>query len=106
MKKRWIPWIFLAPSLFGVFVFVLLPFLDVVRRSFGEAVGNQFAGWKNYQEVLGNQAFLMAGKNTLRIGKAAGFSEFFQNGFSTAYGSTGSIGCLFMECIFSESRAY
>ncbi len=67
MKKRWIPWIFLAPSLFGVFVFVLLPFLDVVRRSFGEAVGNQFAGWKNYQEVLGNQAFLMAGKNTLRF---------------------------------------
>lgn len=67
MKQKWVPWLFLAPSLCGVFVFVLLPFLDVIRRSFLEAVGGQFAGWNNYQAVLGNQAFQMAGKNTLRF---------------------------------------
>ena len=48
MKKQWIPWVFLAPSLLGVFLFILLPFLDVVRRSFYEAVGGKFVGLENY----------------------------------------------------------
>lgn len=67
MKKQWIPWVFLMPSLLGVLLFILLPFLDVVRRSFYEAVGGGFAGLENYQNVLTNQAFLTAGKNTLHF---------------------------------------
>lgn len=58
---------FLIPSLLGVSIFVLIPFLDVVRRSFLSAVGETFVGIYNYREVLTNEAFLLAGKNTLRF---------------------------------------
>lgn len=64
-NKNWI-W-FLLPSLAGVCVFVLAPFLDVIRRSFLTAVTRQWAGLKNYQAVLENQAFRLAVKNTLRF---------------------------------------
>lgn len=59
--------LFLAPSFLGVLLFVLLPFLDVLRRSFLVAVTEEFAGLKNYAGLLQNQAFLLAVKNTLRF---------------------------------------
>lgn len=58
---------FLLPSLFGVTVFVLLPFLDVVRRSFLTAVTQEWSGVRNYQTVFANQAFRLAIQNTLRF---------------------------------------
>ncbi len=58
---------FLLPSLVGVTVFVLLPFLDVVRRSLTTAVTGEFIGARNYQVVFGNQAFLLAARNTLHF---------------------------------------
>lgn len=58
---------FLAPSLLGVLVFVLTPFLDVVRRSFYTAVGNQFVAFSNYRAVLENDAFRKAFLNTLKF---------------------------------------
>jgi multiple sugar transport system permease protein len=58
---------FLLPSLVGVSVFVLIPFLDVVRRSFVTAVNEQWTGLDNYITVLGNSAFQLAAKNTLRF---------------------------------------
>ena len=64
-RHAWI--FFLLPSLLGVTVFVLLPFLDVVRRSFVTAVTEEWAGVRNYEIVFGNQAFLLAVKNTLRF---------------------------------------
>ena len=60
-------WIFLLPSFLGIFVFVLLPFLDAVRRSFFEAMGGRFVGFQNYRTVLENEAFLLAVKNTGRF---------------------------------------
>lgn len=48
-------------------IFVCLPFLDVVRRSFLTAVTQEWAGVRNYQLILENQAFLLAVKNTLRF---------------------------------------
>lgn len=65
-KTKW-PYIFLLPSLLGVSIFVLIPFLDAVRRSFYEAMGGKFAGLSNYDTVLHNEAFLMAAKNTGRF---------------------------------------
>lgn len=56
--------VFLLPSLLGVSVFVLLPFLDVVRRSFMDVSGDEFCGLKNYQRVFSNQAFCLALGNT------------------------------------------
>lgn len=59
--------LFLLPSLAGVLVFVLLPFGDVVRRSFQEAMSGAFVGLRNYQMVLSNGAFQLAADNTLRF---------------------------------------
>lgn len=58
---------FLAPSFLGVAIFVLLPFADVVRRSFCDVMGEQFVGLKNYQQVLSNTAFQQAAGNTVRF---------------------------------------
>lgn len=59
--------LFLALSRMGVLVFVCIPFLDVVRRSFLNAMGTEFAGMENYKNVLTNQAFWQAARNTLRF---------------------------------------
>lgn len=64
-KDAWV--FFLLPSLLGVTVFVLLPFLDVVRRSFLTAVTQEWSGVRNYQTVFANQAFRLAIQNTLRF---------------------------------------
>lgn len=66
-KKENIAYCFLAPSLLGTAIFVLLPFADVIRRSFFQAVGGTFVGLSNYREVLGNQAFQQALIHTLRF---------------------------------------
>lgn len=66
-KETLIPWILLAPSLTGVSVFILIPFADVVRRSFLNAVGSEFVGVKNYKSVLDNTAFQLAAGNTVRF---------------------------------------
>jgi ABC-type sugar transport system permease subunit len=61
-------WIaFLLPSFSGVTVFVLIPFLDVVRRSFLTAVTGEWAGLRNYRNVFDNQAFRLAIHNTVRF---------------------------------------
>ena len=59
--------LFLAPSLLGVLVFVLLPFLDVFGRSFKTVVTSQFVGFQNYKTIFANQAFRLAVKNTFRF---------------------------------------
>ena len=56
--------LFLLPGLIGVSAFVLIPFGDVIRRSFYTALSGQFCGLQNYTRVLKNQAFLLAAKNT------------------------------------------
>lgn len=58
---------FLAPSLAGVAVFVLMPFLDVFGRSFRTVVTGQFVWFDNYKTIFTNQAFVLAVKNTFRF---------------------------------------
>lgn len=55
---------FLLPSLLGVSIFVLIPFLDVIRRSFLNVVGNKIVYFQNYKNVIENTAFQTAVKNT------------------------------------------
>lgn len=59
--------LFLAPSLAGVLVFVLVPFLDVVGRSFKTVVTDRFVGFQNYKTIFDNMAFQLAVKNTFRF---------------------------------------
>ena len=58
---------FIAPSLLGVLIFVLLPFLDVLGRSFRTVVTKRFVGFQNYGTIFANQAFRLAVKNTFRF---------------------------------------
>ena len=67
MKRIITPWLFLAPSLVGVIVFHGLPFLDVVKRSFQDAMGIRYVGLANYRAVLDNTAFRLAASNTMRF---------------------------------------
>ncbi|MCI8417825.1 MAG: sugar ABC transporter permease [Lachnospiraceae bacterium] len=68
MKKQTkTPYLLLLPSLLGTSVFVLAPFLDVIRRSFFQAVGGTFVGFSNYRQVLENEAFQQALFHTLRF---------------------------------------
>lgn len=55
---------FLLPGLAGVLLFYLLPFLEVVRRSFVKAGNNVFVGLDHYNAVLHNGAFRLAVRNT------------------------------------------
>lgn len=66
-RKRKFFYLFLLPSFAGIVVFVLLPFMDVVKRSFTTAITGQFNGVKNYQTIFHNQAFLLAVSNTLKF---------------------------------------
>ncbi len=65
--ERWTGLLFLLPSLVGVLAFVLIPFLDVIRRSFLSAVTEEWVGLKSYRDVLENPAFRLACWNTLRF---------------------------------------
>ncbi|MDO4307015.1 MAG: sugar ABC transporter permease [Eubacteriales bacterium] len=58
---------FILPSFLGVCLFWVVPYLDVIRRSFFSAVSGEFTGIKNYQTIFGNQAFRLAASNTLRF---------------------------------------
>ena len=69
MKKKFdiMPWLFLAPSLGGVVLFVLAPFAETLRRSVTDTMGRQFVGLANYASVVRNDAFQLAVKNTVRF---------------------------------------
>ena len=57
--------LFVLPSFLGVSIFVLIPYMDVVRRSFLRAVSGEFVGIENYKNVFANGAFQLAVKNTV-----------------------------------------
>lgn len=60
-------WSFILPSLCGVIIFYLIPFADVVRRSFVRTADGHFAGLLHYRQVLENEAFRLAAHNTIRF---------------------------------------
>lgn len=66
-QNRLAPIAFLAPGFAGVVIFVLLPFADVIRRSFFSSVTGEWKGLLNYRQVFENTAFRRAVWNTLRF---------------------------------------
>lgn len=66
-KKKKFFYLFVLPGFGGIMIFVLLPFGDVVRRSFTTAVTGQFHGVNNYRTIFENQAFVLAVRNTLKF---------------------------------------
>lgn len=59
--------LFILPSFIGVCIFVLIPFMDVIRRSFLSAITEEWVGISNYTTVFSNTAFQLASKNTLKF---------------------------------------
>ena len=59
--------LFILPSFAGAAVFWVIPYLDVIRRSFTSAISGKFTGFKNYRTVLENAAFRLAAGNTARF---------------------------------------
>ena len=59
--------LFILPSLVGICIFVLVPFIDVVRRSFMSATTGIYRGMENYTNVIQNQAFRLASWNTIKF---------------------------------------
>lgn len=58
---------FILPSLIGVAIFTLLPFIDVFLRSFQSVASREFVGIENYIEIFNNTAFQLASKNTIKF---------------------------------------
>ncbi len=56
---------YLTPSLVGVMVFFFLPLIMLLMTSFQKSPTNtDFVGFRNYQRVLTNDAFISASQNT------------------------------------------
>ncbi len=75
LRETLVSWAFLSPSLLGVLVFFLLPFVLIVYYSLIDGVITQnFVGFENFLKLFKNPAFLMAAKNTLTFSVMAVFS--------------------------------
>ena len=112
MKKAgaWKGFFFILPSLCGLILFYLLPYLDVIKRSFSSPVTGAFTGLDNYWLVFGNKAFQLAVKNTVRFiitgdqflaccGDTAKNCKRkpFKNRIFISHGDSGGVCCIVME---------
>ena len=67
-KRELISWFFLLPSLIGVFVFFVAPFMVIIGYSFmNNPIQKEFVGFSNFVNVWNNDAFRKAGLNTLNF---------------------------------------
>jgi alpha-glucoside transport system permease protein len=57
------PWLFLAPALFLLGVYLLFPLLETFRLSFYDATGDTFVGLSNYHWVFTDQNFWITIRN-------------------------------------------
>ncbi len=66
-KKIWVGYLFILPSFIGVLVFVLIPYMDVLKRAFMQTASGKFVGALNFVNIFQNKAFLLAIANTGRF---------------------------------------
>lgn len=67
-RKSALSWLFLLPSLLGVFLFFVAPFFVVIYYSvINNPIQMEFVGFKNYVNVWNNAAFRLAGLNTFKF---------------------------------------
>ena len=53
-RRPWTPWLWLAPALVLLGVFLVYPTIDTIVRSFQDARSNSFVGLDNYRYILDN----------------------------------------------------
>lgn len=66
-KKWWTGYLFVMPGLIGSVIFVLIPYLDVMRRAFFQVATGTFVGMTNFTKVFRNKAFRLAVTNTVHF---------------------------------------
>lgn len=66
-RKKWRGVLWILPSLVGVIIFYFIPYIDVIRRSVTLNSGGLFVGIQNFKSLFQNDAFLLAGGNTLKF---------------------------------------
>jgi len=54
IRKWWVPWLWLAPTLFLSAVFLVYPSIDTFRRSLMDARSREFIGLDNYRHIIEN----------------------------------------------------
>lgn len=64
MKKKYVPYFFLLPSLIGVSIFAFIPFIDIMKRSLYDSSNTVFQKADNYQEVWNSGSYLLSLRNT------------------------------------------
>jgi alpha-glucoside transport system permease protein len=62
-RSRIRPWLFLAPALLLLGIYLLYPLFETFRLSFFDTTGENFVGLSNYQWVLVDQNFLITIRN-------------------------------------------
>lgn len=60
-------YLFILLSLAGVSIFSMLPYLDIFLRAFSPVTGGETIGLDHFKQVLQNEAFQAAAKNTARF---------------------------------------
>ena len=67
-RKSLISWLFLMPSLLGVLLFFVAPFFVVIYYSMiNNPIQKRFVGFSNFVNVWNNDAFRLAGLNSLKF---------------------------------------
>lgn len=66
-RREGVKYLFLLPSFGGILIFILIPFWDVIKRSFQTAMTGEYKGLANYRLVWENDAFRLASYNTFRF---------------------------------------
>ena len=67
-RENRVSWMFLTPSLIGVGLFFVLPFIVVIYYSMiDNPIRHRFVGFANYGRVFRNEAFRVAVANTLKF---------------------------------------
>ena len=77
-----VPWLFCAPSLLGLGIFTLFPFLDAVRRGFTDAMGARFVGLKNFASVLDQLGICRVDGILLDVGVSSYQIDTVERGFT------------------------
>ncbi len=59
-RRWWVPWLWLAPGLALLVVFLIYPVIDTFRRSFLDGKSEDFVGLDNYEFIISNPNPLVA----------------------------------------------
>jgi len=59
-RRWWVPWLWLAPGLALLVVFLIYPVIDTIRRSFLDGKSEDYVGLDNYEFIINNPNPLVA----------------------------------------------